>query len=95
MERDEFARIAALAGQLPAESRTVRAIEPRAQWSEEAYLLALIADNISFQRFEQRGGKGQRPKPIERPHAPAAKPCGGVEPARMRELLFGRRKAVR
>lgn len=63
----EYARVRALSVSLPAGSRTVMRLEPATVWDEKAYLLALIADNIAFQRYEQAGGKGRKPKAVERP----------------------------
>lgn len=75
---------------LPRQSRTVQMIDPRAAWDEQAYLLALIADNISFQRYEQAGGKGRKPKPIERPKARKRKEHKRVDATdeQIRSLLF-------
>lgn len=68
-------------------------IEPRAAWDEHAYLLALVADNLSFLRYEQSGGKGRRPKPIERPK-PRQKESKRLDVGddRISELLFGQRR---
>lgn len=90
----DYGRMRMLAEQLPAGSRTVARLEPRAAWSEESYLLALVADNLSFLRYEQSGGRGRKPKPLERPHArPERKRKHlGVSEQRVNELLFARRK---
>lgn len=93
LDSGEYARAALLASQLPAESRTVRHYEPRAAWGQEAYLLALIADNLSFQRYELAGGKGQKPAPVPRPAAaPAKGPADGMSDEQVERLLLGPRR---
>ena len=93
LARGEFARARVLAEQLPANSRTVRRLEPRAEWDEKAYLLALIADNIAFSRYEQRGGKGHKPEPVKRPRAATKQVHKHLEVSdrRIESLLFGSR----
>lgn len=93
LARGDFARARVLAEQLPAGSRTVRRLEPRSEWDEKAYLLALIADNIAFQRYEQRGGKGRKPQAVPRPKAAEKKTCRHLEVSdrRIRALLFDAR----
>ena len=92
LDAGQFARAEVLARQLPAQSRTVERIEPRAAWDEHAYLLALVADNLSFLRYEQAGGRGKRPKPIERPKPRRVESKRlDVGDARVDELLFGKR----
>ena len=65
--RCEFERIDILTRQLPSTSRTVVKQDGRARWSEEMYMLALIADHLAFLRYEHAGGKGKRPEAIKRP----------------------------
>ncbi len=83
-----------LALNLPRESRCVQAIDPRAAWDSGAYLLALIADHLAFFRYEHAGGKGKKPKPIERPKAkPQVKHRKLNMSEKKREsLLFGSRR---
>lgn len=88
----DYARVRLLVEQLPAGSRTVARMEPRAAWSEESYLLALIADNLSFMRYEQSGGKGRKPRPLDRPKAkPKQKKHIDVSGERIEALLFAPR----
>lgn len=63
----EFERAKTLTLCLPLKSRTMTRLNPELVWDENAYLLSYIADNIAFQRYEQGGGKGKKPKPVERP----------------------------
>ena len=73
-------------------SRSVTAVEPRAAWGTTDYILAYIADNAAFQRYEQGGGRGRRPKPLERPKAaPAARRRLDVDGDRVMRLLHGKR----
>lgn len=92
LDAGDYRRARLLAEELPADSRTVRLMEPRAAWGEEAYLLALVADNLSFMRYEQAGGRGRRPQAVERPKAkaPEAKHLD-VSDERIGALLFGGR----
>lgn len=91
IDAGEWRRAAVLAGQLPRGSRTLRAADPRLAWSETDYLLALAVDNIAFMRYEQGGGKGRKPKQIERPHrrAPARveRTVHGMSAERVGEIL--------
>ncbi len=98
MLRGRFSCVADLATQLPAQSRTVVAIDPRARWDEQAYLLALIADNLSYLRYEQAGGKGRKPKQVERPKPKpkeAEKKSFNVSKSRVHSLLFDSRGGER
>jgi hypothetical protein len=36
-------------------------------WTLEAQLLALIGDILNVANYQRGGGKGQKPKPLERP----------------------------
>ena len=93
LETGQFARACTLARQLPAAARCVRALEPRAAWDEHAYLLALAVDNLSFLRYELAGGRGRRPKPLERPKPkPEAKKRLNVSGSRVEALLFSPRE---
>lgn len=81
-----------LAEQLPADARTLRAADPRLAWSTEAYLLALVADNLSFLRYESAGGRGRKPKPLKRPAGQGARAKGpsavrGMSPDEVMRIL--------
>lgn len=53
---------------LPRTSATVRAtLGDAAEWSTTDHLLALVADLLAAANWQRGGGKGKRPKPIERP----------------------------
>ena len=92
LEAGEFGRAASLAAGLPAGARTVVAVEPRAAWDEHTSLLALIADKLSSLRYERAGGKGRKPRPVERPKGAAkVKRKLDVGMERRRDLLFGPR----
>lgn len=68
-------------------------MEPRLAWDEKAYLLALVADNLSFLRYERAGGRGRKPQALERPKAkePEARRLE-VSDGRIDALLFGPRR---
>ncbi len=69
----------------------MRRADPRAGWDEQAYLLALVADNLSFLRYELSGGRGHKPRPVERPKAPRAARHIDATDAQIMGLLFDRR----
>ena len=73
LDAGEWRRAAALASQLPRESRTLRAIEPALEWGSTEQLLAAVVDNLSYLRYEQSGGKGRKPRAVERPGAERAR----------------------
>jgi hypothetical protein len=65
---------------LPPEARWVRKHEPRVEWSNETYLLAVVADllaNLQWTYVAAHTPKGRRPppapKPIPRPGQPRRK----------------------
>lgn len=92
IDRFEYARALDLAVNLPAGSRTVSRIEPRAAWSTSDYLMAGLLDSMNLMRYENAGGKGRKPKPVERPKArkpEMVRPKVGEE--RTMALLFGKR----
>lgn len=92
----DLGRAAALAANLPRESRTMRALDPRLAWSAGDYILARAANEIAFMRYEQRGGKGRRPAPVKPPAEPARRRRGrleGVSDERIGSLLFSRRES--
>lgn len=89
--RYRFGALRVLAEQLPVGSRTVARADPRAGWDEDTYLLALVADNLSFLRYERSGGKGHRPKPVQRPKAPRRHRHVEATDAQIRALLFDKR----
>lgn len=91
----DFKRMAMLTRQLPPQSRTLTRLEPRARWDEHAYLLALIADHLSFLRYEQSGGKGKRPKPLDRPEGrEPEREHLAVDDGRIQDLLFASREGA-
>lgn len=72
----------------------MRRIEPRAEWDEHAYLLALVADELAFMRYENAGGKGRRPEPVKRPEGRAPEPPHrhlDMGRGQVDSLLFGER----
>lgn len=87
----EFARARTLASQLPRESRTVRAVDPRAEWGQTEHFLALIADHLAFLRYEQAGGKGKKPKPLPRPKPKPSKRKLDLTAQQRHSLLFSPR----
>lgn len=88
----QYRRAQVLAENLPAGSRTVTRMEPRAAWGTTEYLLAGILDALNFMRYENAGGKGHKPKPVERPQAKKReRKRAHVGNARTMELLFGKR----
>lgn len=89
-----------LAAQLPRESRTLRAEDGRLAWGDAEYLLALIADNIAFMRYESAVSAGakraRKPKPLKRPGKKAAmrvadRTVHGMSRERVSELLSRQR----
>lgn len=72
-------------------SRTLALADPRAGWDEHAYLLALIADELAYLRYERSGGRGHRPKPVERPKAPARRRHVDATDSQIEHLLFDER----
>lgn len=87
----EFERADVLARQLPAGSRTVSKLVPQSRWGDEEHLLALIADNLSYLRYEQSGGRGRRPKPVPRPSGARAESAPRVASADVERMLFDKR----
>ncbi len=91
----EFGRLRTLAEQLPAGSRTMAALDPRTGWGTSDWLLALVADQLAFMRYEQRGARGKKPKQVDRPKEPKPRPARrqlnmtGME---VRSLLFSKRE---
>lgn len=43
-----------------------------ATWSADTHLLATVADLLAGGNWQRGGGKGRRPKPIQRPGAKSA-----------------------
>lgn len=74
----ELERAFELAVQLPQGSRTYRAIDPSTAWGPTEHLLALVCDNLACMRYEQAGGRGPKPKPVERPRAPKKRNTEGT-----------------
>lgn len=55
---------------LPRGSRALALLDRRTEWTDEAYLLADIADSLHALMYGLAGGRkggGPRPKPIQRP----------------------------
>jgi hypothetical protein len=94
LDAGEYRRARILAQELPQQSRTVGAIDPRTAWGTADYLLALVVDHLAFLRYEHAGGKGRKPKPTERPKAKAPKVQKRLSmPEEKRaSLLFAKRK---
>ena len=95
LDDGDYERAYLLTVNLPGGSRTLRAIDPRTAWGEQAYLLAAVVDNLTFLRYEQAGGKGKKPKPIQRPQAKPQKRRHRhlkISAERREALLFGKRK---
>lgn len=65
--------------------------DPRAGWDEHAYLLALIADNLAYLRYERSGGRGRKPKPVKRPEAARARRHVDATDEQIESLLFDER----
>lgn len=91
--RGEFRRLWALASQLPMRSRTMAREAPELSWDERDYLLALVADNLTYLRHEMAGGRGRKPKTVPRPKARRDGRARhlDVSDERVSELLFGNR----
>lgn len=61
-------RLGILVNNLPHESATLRAMHGHAaDWSVTDYLLAGVIDVLQGGNWQRGGGKGRKPKPIERP----------------------------
>lgn len=61
-------RLGVLLRQLPIEARTVRiTVGDQALWSQETYMLANVVDLLSGANWQRGGGKGRKPKPMQRP----------------------------
>jgi hypothetical protein len=61
-------RLGILVRNLPAESATLRAMHGHAaDWSVTDHLLAAVVDVLQGGNWQRGGGKGKRPKPLERP----------------------------
>lgn len=75
-KRLTWRRLRLLIDQLPRDSATVRKLNPDAEWTLNAHLLALLVDVANLANWQRMGDKNaERPKPIERP---------GNRPARSR-----------
>lgn len=76
--------VADMAAHLPRESATMLALVPRQPaeaWDANTYLLAHLGDLLAGANWQRGGGKGRRPKPVQRPKA------GPVEPVPDREAI--------
>lgn len=66
--RQPWRRLIALARQLPPSSPWVlRETNGESAWQIQEQLLALAVDVLALANWQRGGGKGRRPKPIERP----------------------------
>lgn len=52
---------------MPREARTVQELNPAALWGSTEHLLAGMFDVLQGANWQRGGGKGTRPRPIERP----------------------------
>lgn len=49
-----------------------------AEWSMSDHILAAILDSLNAANWQRGGGKGQRPKPMQRPGSTKKKTYGGT-----------------
>lgn len=91
LDKGEVERVLDLASCLPLQSRTVKRIDPRAEWDAQSYLLALVVDNLSYLRYEQAGGKGHKPEMLERPKQKVPESHLEVSASELDALLFDTR----
>lgn len=63
----KLARACSLAARLPQGSRVIKKLNPRALWSDEAYLLHAIEFDLRSIAYGLSDGKGDKPKPIRTP----------------------------
>lgn len=75
--------IAAMAAHLPRDSATMLAVHPKTEyeaWDVGDWLLANVVDLLAAANWQRGGGKGARPKPVQRPKPPKAdSPGDGLE----------------
>ena len=63
-----------MAAHLPRDAACIIAAVPRSDiefWDMNTYLLANVVDLLAAGNWQRSGGKGRRPKPLQRPTAPA------------------------
>lgn len=70
-----------------------RSVDPDWRWTIPAHLLAGISDILAGANWQRSGGKGKRPKPLERPGVGPKKKVHKVEAIPMDE--FRRRREQR
>ena len=89
LEQGEYRQANVLTRQLPQRSRVFSKINPSCSWSTEDYLLALIADNLAFMRYEQSSGKHRKkPKPVERPKKPKQQKRGHTVHGKSKDQIW-------
>jgi len=52
---------------LPPDSALSRVRDPAPLWSPESYILAIVVDHLALANWQRGGGKGKKPKPLQRP----------------------------
>lgn len=73
-------RLAVLMRGLPADSATVRSIDPAAQWNSTEYLLAHVLDAVRVGNWlvvesnKRKGARNPYPQPVPRPTDPVKEP---------------------
>lgn len=83
-------RLRVLMSQLPRESRLVRRLDPRAEWSATDHLLASVIEALRAGNWQRGGGKGPRPRPLKRPGQEQGKRMGKARPLHETTDLFDR-----
>lgn len=75
--------VAAMAAHLPRDSATMLAVLPKTEheaWDVSDWLLANVVDLLAAANWQRGGGKGARPKPVQRPKPPKVDGAGdGLE----------------
>ena len=61
------ARTADLAAELPFGAQVWERLDADSAWTRSDYLLAEVADAVSWANYQRGGGKGKKPKPVPRP----------------------------
>lgn len=74
LEEVPISDMAEMIAAMPRGTRTLCIVCPQAAWTDAEYLLANICDQLNAIAYGLGGGKGGKPKPMERPGAKAAKP---------------------
>ena len=87
-----YLHAAALATQLPSDSRTFTAVDPDNAWNLEARLLSHIEFRLRAIEWELAGSKGAEPKPIFNPRK-SGRASNAMSIDDLREYLSRRRTA--